>query len=142
MSRVVNPWRWLAIGLAGAFLGGAPAAWDAGLTRFKAGGASDDVISAMKEARAMALTRGQPVKVRVDEGLRSVWVEGGSWHKLPEGVSMAGPPRSRDGEGAITFLPDGSSSGGQVVVSWRGRAISVLVGSQDGRVRRVAAGQG
>lgn len=142
MGRVDVVWRWVAIGLAGAVLGATPAAWDAGLVRVKAGGGADDVALAMKEARSLAVARGQPVRVRVDETLRSVWVEGGSWRKLPDGVAMAGPPAGRDGQAGITFLPDGSSTGGQVVVSWRGHAVSVLVGRQDGRVRRVAAGQG
>lgn len=131
--------RWLLVGLAGAVLGAGPAAVDATLARLKAGSAEDSVVAALREARSLALARGQPVRVLVDEDLRSIWVEGGRWHKLPDGVSLAGPKADRNGQGAIIFSPDGSASGGQVVVSWRGRAVSVLVDGSSGRVRRVRA---
>lgn len=132
--------RWLLIGLAGAILGSGPTAVDTALVRLKTGAAEDDVAAALREARALALARGQPVRVQVDERLRSIWVEGGRWRRLPDGVSLAGPPADRDGRGMIVFAPDGSSSGGQIVVSWRDRAVSLLVDGASGRVRRVRAG--
>jgi general secretion pathway protein H len=136
-------WRgWLAAGLVGGALGVAPAAVDATLVRLKAGVASDDVVAAMKEARALARARNQAVQVVVDEQLRSVSVEGGHWRKLPDGVTLAGPKPDRSGRGIITFWPDGSSSGGQVVVSWRDRAVSVVIEVEDGYPRRVPAGTG
>ncbi|MCR6630753.1 MAG: GspH/FimT family pseudopilin [Magnetospirillum sp.] len=134
--------RWIAVGLLGGALGASPAALDAALVRIKAGVASDEVAAAMKEARALAQSRGQPVRLRVDEGMRSLWVEGGHWRKLPDGVTLAGPKPDGDGLGTILFRPDGSSSGGQVVVGWRRRAVSVLVEPEDSRVRRVSAGAG
>lgn len=140
MAGIIGLRRWLAVALAGATLGAAPSAVDATLVRFKAGAASDDVVSALKEARALALARGQPVRVLVDEQLRSVSVEGGHWRKLPAGVSLAGPKPDRNGQGVITFQPDGSSSGGQVVVSWRERAVSVVVEAVGGHIRRLPAG--
>lgn len=132
--------RWLLIGVAGAALGAGPTAMDATLVRLKAGAAEEDVAAALREARALAVSRGRPVQVRVDERLRSVWVEGGHWRRLPEGVSLAGPPAGRDGQGVIVFVPDGSSSGGQIVLSWRDRAVSLLVDGPSGTVRRVRAG--
>lgn len=132
--------RWLLIGVAGVVLGSGPTAMDATLARLKAGAAEEDVAAALREARALALSRARPVQVRVDERLRSVWVEGGHWRRLPEGVSLAGPPAGRDGQGVIVFDPDGSSSGGQIVLSWRGRAVSLLVDARTGTVRRVRAG--
>lgn len=140
MAGILSMRRWLAIGIIGAVLGAAPAAVDAAIARLKAGAAEDDVVAALREARALAVTRGQPVRVRVDEQMRSIWVEGGHWRKLPDGVSLAGPRADRDGQGVILFAPDGSSSGGQIVVSWRGRAVSVLVDGASGGVRRVRAG--
>lgn len=139
MGRIAALRRWLAIGVAGAILGAAPAAVDAALTRLKAGSAEDDVMAALREARALAVTRRQTVRVRVDEQMRSIWVEGGHWRRLPAGVSLAGPRADRDGQGVIVFAPDGTSSGGQIVVSWRGRAVSVLVDGPSGGVRRVRA---
>lgn len=131
--------RWLLVGLTGAALGAGPAAVDATLVHFKAGSAEDSVVAALREARALALTRGHPVRVLVDETMRSISVEGGHWRKLPDGVSLAGPKADRDGQGVIVFGADGSASGGQVVLSWRGRAVSVLVDGDSGRVRRVRA---
>lgn len=110
------------------------------VARYYAGSASDDVVDALREARALAATRGQPVHVIVDEDLRAVSVEGGSWRKLPSGVSLAGPKPDHTGRGFILFRPDGSSSGGQVVIFSHGSAVSVLVERADGRVRRIRAG--
>lgn len=139
MAGIMNMRRWLMVGVIGAALGATPMAVDAALVRMKAGAAEDDVVAALREARALALSRGQPVRVRVDEQMRSVWVEGGHWRKLPEGVSLAGPRADRDGQGVIVFAPDGTSGGGQIVVSWRDRAVSVLVDGPSGGVRRVRA---
>lgn len=139
MAGIMDLRRWLMVGVAGAALGAAPAAVDAALVRLKAGAAEDSVVAALREARALALARKQPVRVAVDEDLRAIWVEGGHWRKVPDGVSLAGPRPDRQGRGAITFAPDGSSSGGQVVVWWRGRAVSVLVDQRTGTVRRVRA---
>ncbi|MGE5475230.1 MAG: GspH/FimT family pseudopilin [Bacteroidales bacterium] len=132
--------RGLLICVAGILLGAGPAAVDAALVRLKAGAAEGDVVAALREARALAVTRDAPVRVWVDEGMRALWVEGGHWRRLPDGVSLAGPPAGLDGQGVIVFRPDGSSSGGQIVVSWRGRAVSVLVDGPSGGVRRVWAG--
>lgn len=132
--------RWIAVAVAGAALGLGPSAVDATLVHFKTGTAEQDVVAALREARSLAVSRGRSVRVRVDERMRSVWVEGGRWRKLPDGVSLAGPPADGDGQGVIVFAPDGSSSGGQIVVSWRDRAVSVLVDGSSGGVRRVQAG--
>lgn len=140
MAGAMDLRRWVMVGVAGAALGAAPAAVDVALVRLKAGAAEDSVVAALREARALALARQQSVRVVVDQELRSVWVEGGHWRKLPDGVSLAGPRPDRQGRGTITFGPDGSSSGGQVVVAWRGRAVSMLVDARTGTVRRVRAG--
>lgn len=142
MAGIMDMRRWLVAGAIGAALGAAPMAVDAALVRLKAGAAEDDVVAALREARALAVSRGKSVRVRVDEQMRSIWVEGGHWRRLPDGVSLAGPRADRDGQGAIIFGPDGTSSGGQIVVSWRGRAVSVLVDGTSGGVRRVRAAVG
>lgn len=103
--------------------------------------ASDEVADVLGEARRLAITRAHRVGVVVDERHRSVSVEGGSWVKLPAGVALAGPPTDRDGRALLLFHPDGSSDGGQVVVSMPGRAVSLMVDKADGRVRRVEAGR-
>ncbi len=139
MARRIAVGRWLAVGILGGALGAAPAVVDAALVRLKAGAAEDSVVAALHEARALAQSRGRPVRVIVDERMRTIAVEGGTWRRLPDGVSLAGPRPDRDGQGIIIFAADGSSSGGQVVVWWRDQAASVLVDALSGGVRRVRA---
>lgn len=91
-------------------------------------------MEALNEGRALAVGRARMVRVVVDESLRSISVEGGRWRKLPAGIALAGPR-----QGAIVFGPDGSSTGGQVVVSQNSRAVLVLVDQPTGRVRRIEA---
>ncbi len=104
--------------------------------------ASDDVAEAFKEARSLAMSRHASVLVLINEDQNAVVVEGGRWRKLPRGIALAGPAPERDGPGGILFHPDGSSSGGQVVVSSRGHAVSLVVDRGEGRVRRVEANPG
>lgn len=120
----------LAATLAQPFLAQAMAGTDA--TR-----ASDEIVEVLGEARRLAIGRARPVPVVVDEHNRSVSVEGGSWRKLPAGTALAGPAPDRDGRAMLVFNPDGSSSGGQVVVSARGSAVSLLLDADSGRVRRM-----
>lgn len=101
--------------------------------------AADDVVAALKEGRALALGRSRVVRVEVEEDLRSISVEGGRWRKLSPGIALSGPKREINGKGIIMFRADGSSTGGQVVVSLHGRAVSILVDTETGRIRRVEA---
>lgn len=101
--------------------------------------ASDEVIDMLTEARGLAVARTRPVRVMIDARNRSVAVEGGSWRKLPAGIALAGPAPGRDGQAVVMFHPDGSSDGGQLVVSMPGRAVSLLVDRIDGRIRRIEA---
>ncbi|MBI5165570.1 MAG: type II secretion system protein [Magnetospirillum sp.] len=116
-----------------------PQWWQAARTGMAAEDAADSVAAAMGEAQRLAIGRGRPVRVYVDELQRSVEVEGGRYAKLPNGVVLAGPMRGPDGKGVIWFHPDGSSTGGQVVVSAPGNAWAVSVEMLTGRVRRVHA---
>lgn len=139
MGAVAMTRRLLMVAGVGAALGAAPVAVDAALVRLKTGAAEDDIVAALREARALALSRGHPVRVLVDERMRTISVEGGRWRKLPDGVTLAGPPANRGGQGVIAFAADGSSGGGQIVVGWRDWAVSVLVDGASGQVRRVRA---
>lgn len=120
--------------VAGIIIGVVPPYMDQALARYHARSAADDVVDALNEGRALAVGRARMVRVMVDEDLRSISVEGGRWRKLSSGIALSGPK-----QGAIVFRPDGSSSGGQVVVSQHSRAVLVLVDKPSGRVRRVEA---
>ncbi|MBX9635671.1 MAG: hypothetical protein K2X44_11875 [Magnetospirillum sp.] len=127
------------IALAGGMIGVLPPYMDQALARYQARSAADDVADALNEGRALAQGRNKVVRVVVDEELRSISVEGGRWRKLSSGIALAGPKPEANGRAAIIFRSDGSSSGGQVVVSRHGRAESVLVDTVSGRVRRIEA---
>lgn len=118
----------------GIVIGLVPPYMDEALARYHARSAADDVVEALNEGRALAVGRSRTVRVMVDEDLRSISVEGGRWRKLSSGIALAGPK-----QGAVVFRPDGSSTGGQVVVSQHSRAVSVLVDQRTGRVRRIEA---
>lgn len=106
------------------------------VTRFKADLAAEEVVEALAEARDLAARREQPVRVFIDERQRAVAVEGGRWRKLADGVTLGGPRRGPDGRAAILFLPDGTSSGGQVVLSTRESAWALSVDQATGQVRK------
>jgi hypothetical protein len=122
------------VAMAGILIGVLPPYLNEAVARYQADSASDDLLAAFSEARALAASRKRPVNVVVDERNRAVSVEGGTWRKLPGGIAVAGPE-----SGGILFRPDGTSSGGQVVLSRRGLAVSVLVDGPSGKVRRVLA---
>ncbi|MBC7951988.1 MAG: hypothetical protein H7Z12_09265 [Rhodospirillaceae bacterium] len=120
--------------MGGVVIGVVPPYMDQAMARYHARSAADDVVDALNEGRALAVGRTRMVRVVVDENLRSISVEGGRWRKLPSGIALAGPK-----QGTIIFRPDGSSTGGQVMVSQHSRAVLVLVDGPSGRVRRVEA---
>lgn len=105
------------------------------MARAEAEGAVDRIVAALAEAHDLAVTRNRAVRVVIDES--AVSVEGGRWRKLPGGIAL-----TVSSERAVMFRPDGSSSGGQVVVSSPGRALLLTIDPLTGRVRRVHAGGG
>lgn len=114
----------------------------AGLTDIRADQAAGTVTAALAEARGLAMAGGREVRVLIDPGRRSLEVEGGRWYRLPDAVAVSGPASEVRGRGIIVFRPDGGSSGGQVVVSLRGRAWWVTVDRRTGASRRIRAVSG
>jgi general secretion pathway protein H len=109
------------------------------LTRMRAEGAAGDVQVALADARAQALREGRQIRVVFDERSRSWQATGGPWRKAPDGVTVSAPERDADGVPAIVFYPDGTSSGGQVVVASANQAWSMVVEVLTGQVRRLHA---
>ncbi|MGE5506300.1 MAG: GspH/FimT family protein [Actinomycetota bacterium] len=109
---------------------------EAALLRWRGQQAADEIVRGLAGARDDAMKRNQAVPVIFDERER-VWGVGEEEdRKLPAGVILAGPRRDRDGRAAIVFRPDGSSTGGQVVVSAGSDAWAVAVDLMSGNVRR------
>lgn len=106
------------------------------LARIEAEQASEAVAEALAEARALALTRNREVRVTVDAQSKGVDVEGGRWRRLPGAVTLSLSPPPQGGRWELTFHPDGSSSGGRVLVSSQGRMWSLVIEQLTGNVRR------
>ena len=100
------------------------------MRRFQAEGVVDDFSAALAEARDTAVAGNRVVRVGVDETRRTWAVDGRYRDRLPDGVALAGP------QADILFYPDGSSTGGQVVVSAGHEAWAVAVELLSGGIRR------
>ncbi|MGE5547596.1 MAG: GspH/FimT family pseudopilin [Solirubrobacterales bacterium] len=131
------------VGLAVLGLGGMAVALPpyvaAALSAGDADGASDAVASALSEGRDQAMRLGRPVEVLFDASQRSIEVQGGRWRKLQGSATMSAPAAGQDGRSVVNFFPDGSSSGGQVVVFAGGQAWWLMVDGPTGGVRRIHA---
>jgi len=94
-------------------------------------GAVRDMVIALREARATAITTSRDTRFAVAADRRS-WRSDGHAGAVAEGVSLAleGPAASPE----IVFFPDGSSTGGRVVLRSGGRARVVAVDWVSGRV--------
>ncbi len=79
--------------------------------------AAREVADAMRAGRGRAIVEGHPVALRLPP--MPAWL----------GVTVQAPP------GGIVFLPDGSASGGQVLLDDAGRHITVTADWLTGRVR-------
>ncbi len=100
------------------------------LLHFRAEGVADDLSVVLMQAHDLAMARNRIVRVAIDETRRNWRVDGRYSDRLPDGVAIAGP------QADILFYPDGSSTGGQVVVSAGNEAWSVAVELLTGGVRR------
>ncbi len=91
--------------------------------------ATNEIAGALRGARARAIASDQPVAFMLDAARHEYRAEGIA-HPLPASVTVA---LTAPG-GLIRFLPDGSSSGGRVLLGFGGHAASVSVDWLTGRV--------
>ena len=93
------------------------------------------VAQALRGARAEAVGGNRTVTVLFDAAASRFGVAGDRTVVLPRNVAFSllpsAPPATRN---AITFAPDGSSTGGAVELSTRGRRFGVTVNWLTGRV--------
>ncbi|MGI4950558.1 MAG: GspH/FimT family pseudopilin [Janthinobacterium lividum] len=95
--------------------------------------ASSTVTSALRLARTRAIATNQPAQVRFDIARGSLQVGRDAVRSLPAGIAVA--VRTAPGQPAqIRFLPDGSSTGGQVVLAGAGQTATIGVDWLTGRV--------
>lgn len=102
-------------------------AWTGPLRRVQLYEARAALVAHLRTARADSVRGGGPVTLELaDDGQSYGWEQ--SRAVLPSGVGIDGQPRS------ITFFADGSSSGGALKVTGRGRSLAVEVDPASGLV--------
>jgi general secretion pathway protein H len=92
-----------------------------GLGRAEARGAAQDVAAALRRARSEAVVRNSDVVLTVDVNARSFRMDGAAAHVLPVKLEVelytAQTEQIAADVGNIRFFPDGSSTGGEVVLA-------------------------
>jgi general secretion pathway protein H len=100
--------------------------------------AASQVVQSLRIARSRAIATNRPVLFTVDVAGRRYSVDGGPPQGLPPAldVSMTTVTGDRLGKnvGAITFAPDGSSTGGRIVLADGGHHLQIGVDWLTGRV--------
>lgn len=89
------------------------------------------LASALRFSRVAAIARNADVVLTVDAERRSFAFSGGSTIQLETEISVqmifAAPLRRGRGAGAIRFFPDGTSSGGDIVLALNQRRVRISV---------------
>jgi general secretion pathway protein H len=101
--------------------------------------AASEIAAGLREARGLALARGRSANLTLDTARRIYRVgEGATWHALPTtvaaGLFTATREQLTDVAGNIRFFPDGSSTGGGVMLAQGKAAYEVRVDWLTGRV--------
>lgn len=94
--------------------------------------AADHVAAALRTARGRAILEDRTVTVALDAAGHALRVGDDAPLRLPPALALSGPA-------VIRFAPDGSSSGGRIVLTGGTRQMAVSVDWLTGRVRRAAA---
>ncbi len=106
------------------------AALDAGARRIAAG---------LNEARSLAVVRNRAVRFTLNGAAKRFTVGGGAGAPLPAtlGITLITGAAEVVGaaQGSIRFFPDGSSTGGRIVLSGRGGTRTIEVDWLTGRIR-------
>jgi general secretion pathway protein H len=100
--------------------------------------AATELASALREARSEAIGSDRSVALSVDRVARTFTIGASRAHPLPGGFSIAlrtaaGEVRN-DQVAAIRFEPDGSSTGGRILLDEGGRTYRIAVDWLNGRI--------
>jgi general secretion pathway protein H len=102
-------------------------AWNGALRRAQLYEARATLVDHLRTARADAVRGGQAIDLELsDDGGGYGWER--SRAELPLGVAIEATPR------AVRFFADGSSSGGELWLTWRDRRLEVQVDPASGLV--------
>jgi general secretion pathway protein H len=109
-----------------------------GLGRAEAKGSAQDVAAALRRARSEAVVRNAEVVLTVDVNQRSLRIDGVETRSLPAKLQIelftAQTEQISDDSGNIRFFPDGSSTGGEIVLADGRSKFHVQVDWLTGRV--------
>jgi general secretion pathway protein H len=107
--------------------------------------ATRTLMSALRFSRAEAIARNNDVIVTMHVDRRSLESSTGSALQIDRDISVEmifAADRRRDGAGSIRFFPDGTSSGGEIILSLDKRRARILVNWLTGEARLDLAGNG
>ena len=106
--------------------------------RLETDAAARGVTAALRLARAQAIVQNRPVGVSVDVLAHSYRIGAAAPQKLPDAVAISMTAVSGLTAGgriaAISFAPDGSSTGGRIELAESGRVVRIGVDWLTGRV--------
>ena len=106
--------------------------------RLELDGAARTVATALRAARAEAIARDHPVRVTLDAAAHEMRIGAAAPRMLPPEFALTITPALGGAASkpitAIAFLPDGSSSGGRILIASAQRRVLVGVDWLTGRV--------
>lgn len=112
--------------------------------------AAETIASTLRVARTQAIAKNRPVPVTIDVRTATIRIADQPAQTLPPGMTIGftvadgqGTPETSPDRGSITFLPDGSATGGQIRLAANGRAEQIGVDWLTGRIStgRIKTGQ-
>lgn len=93
-----------------------------------------DMVAALRQARTQAVLHNGVRQLRFDPDTRSFRIPGQRPRQWPASMALR-VTGAAEAQGAIEFYPDGSSSGGHVVLERSGKRWRIDVGWLTGQVR-------
>lgn len=128
--------------IAAVMMTAAPALFSAAFPGLEMKSAARRTVAMLRLARESAIRRGEETQVLVDLDAHRLTLAGRSALSLPSRLSLQLDASSRDlldaQRGLIRFFPDGSSTGGRLILSYRGQGYQVGVAWLTGRVELAA----
>jgi general secretion pathway protein H len=126
------------LAIMGLLLGVMPSLMAGGRSSRELRAATNDLITALREARSSAVSQGKPAAVDIDANGGSYRTAAGAVHRLPRGIAVAviasEEKRQDPARGPIRFFADGSSTGGGLHLTGGDRHLTILVEWLTGRV--------
>jgi len=106
--------------------------------------AQSTLIATLRDARAQAISLNRPVNVNLNVNARQIGIEGSAPISLGSDDLAVEFTTARkltvgEGEGALIFFPDGSSTGGRVTLNRGGASASLDIDWLTGRVHQIEA---